>query len=560
MARMIPTIPEGFNGSYGEQQVFDALSKLPNEYVVFHSLNWNKKYPDKVVWGEADFTILHKKYGVLVIEVKSGGISFQNGRWFYILDNSELSPMKKEPLPQANKSKYRLIELIQDFIPYNRACRVEAAVWFPLISNYSTIGKMPNDYTHEIVLLEGDVLKPQEAIEKVFKYYNSEQYTNLNENAFNKIVDGLAPTFHAVRSLSSKVAEQKSVFLMLTKEQMGLLDYLEEQRTAAIHGSAGTGKTLLAVEKARRLSNEGRVLFLCFNKYLLEDLREKDDSENIDYYNLQSLTCSNLKKAEVTDEEVTYLLNHYDEYEWNYKHIIIDEGQDFNNTHIEMLASIAEICEGCFYIFYDRNQLVQKDNFPEWLLRSECRLTLHKNCRNTFSIADTSGRPLEIQPKVLNERNRGDMPTFQWFKDVEEMKKELAVLIGSYLKNGLTYRDICILTLKTEMKSILQGTHIGKHSIIKKRGENGVLFTTARKFKGLEAEAIIVIDIDDETMKDEESKRLFYVGASRARLFLNLAFVGDDEGLIRFANSVSGLERGSPMVKIAMGLNIKPGM
>ena len=44
----------------------------------------------------------------------------------------------------------------------------------------------------------------------------------------------------------------------MTNEQTGLLDYISEQKNATIQGVAGTGKTLIAKEAARRLGAEGR--------------------------------------------------------------------------------------------------------------------------------------------------------------------------------------------------------------------------------------------------------------------------------------------------------------
>jgi len=54
---------------------------------------------------------------------------------------------------------------------------------------------------------------------------------------------------------------------------MTLLDNLAAHNRAAIEGAAGTGKTVLAMEKARRLATTGRrVLLLCFNSPLAQDL------------------------------------------------------------------------------------------------------------------------------------------------------------------------------------------------------------------------------------------------------------------------------------------------
>ena len=44
MARMIPQtpMPDEFNRSYGEKKVYEALKALPEEYIVFHSVHWQK--------------------------------------------------------------------------------------------------------------------------------------------------------------------------------------------------------------------------------------------------------------------------------------------------------------------------------------------------------------------------------------------------------------------------------------------------------------------------------------------------------------------------------------
>ena len=52
-------------------------------------------------------------YGILVIEVKSGGISFKDGKWYQTrIDNNEVNEMKN-PFNQANRSKYKLIDEIE---------------------------------------------------------------------------------------------------------------------------------------------------------------------------------------------------------------------------------------------------------------------------------------------------------------------------------------------------------------------------------------------------------------------------------------------------------------
>ena len=84
------------------------------------------------------------------------------------------------------------------------------------------------------------------------------------------------------------------------------------------------------------------------------------------------------------------------------------------------------------------------------------------------------------------------------------------------------------------------------------------MFTSARKFKGLESDVIIIIDVDDRSFADDESKRLFYVGCSRAKHQLDILFVGNEEMLKNAAKSLSDQKFPNARIGIARCLNVKP--
>lgn len=571
MAQMIPQTMEEDNNSFGERQVFEALQKLPDEYTVFHSVRWNDRNDkNTMVYGESDFTVFHPQKGLIVIEVKSGGIECINNTWTYIrTDNGERHSMKN-PLKQADRSKYRFIDLLEDVLAdsqytgHPQYCMVESAVWFPSVSRRDVIGVLPMEFHPEIVLLENALESPQKYIDGIYDFYEGRKHTRLDHTPEETILDAFSPLYRVMPSLRSKRLEQEEVFVRLTREQNSLLDYLEEQRVASIQGAAGTGKTWLAIEKARRLAGSGRVLFLCFNQFLrvfLQDLKNDNPQkyENIDFYNLPQLVCQKMKVPLVEHDDIIRFLENYDAYDWEYTHILIDEGQDFDDEQIEKLYEIALLQDGAFYVFFDKNQFVQGREFPNWLRNSECRLVLNLNCRNTFSIADTSGKPISVEPKVKNKGVKGDMPRFYVCENKKDGLKKLSMLIDQYRNNGYAYRQICILTVKTEASSLLSGVErIGNHSIRTTRGNSNVLFTTARKFKGLEADAIIIIDVDIDTFANEESKRLFYVGASRAKHQLDIVYVGDKKGLGDLVADISDKKYPTPVMGIARSLNVKP--
>ena len=99
MARMIPCVvsDEDFNNSIGERDVYEALEQgLPDDCIVFHSIGWQKRDQfDFPQWGEADFTVFLPRYGILVIEVKSGAIHckenkiYQENRGILLVQSQE---------------------------------------------------------------------------------------------------------------------------------------------------------------------------------------------------------------------------------------------------------------------------------------------------------------------------------------------------------------------------------------------------------------------------------------------------------------------------------------
>ena len=575
MALMIPSSLEDDHGSFGERRVFESLrDKLSDDFTVFHSVRWNSlNEKSTVIWGECDFTVFHPEYGIIVLEVKSGGIECSHGSWSYIrTDNGEKHSMKRGPIEQADREiRYKFKDLVSEVLEEGyqhepQYCLVEPAAWFPSISKRDIVGELPMEYRDEIVLYENALDNPQKYIMGIYDYYGGKWHTKLNDDSTQKIIDSFAPFFNAVPSLKSLRDEQKENFVRLTNEQKYLLDYLEEQRTAAIQGSAGTGKTFLAVEKAKKLAKEGKVLFLCFNKYLkeyLQDLKNENPNKykNIDFYNLPQLACAAMKVSSVEGEDILYYLSHYENYDWEYQHIVIDEGQDFDDEAINKLYDIALLQEGAFYVFYDKKQFVQGREFPGWLMNAECRLVLNINCRNTYQIADTSGKPVEIQPKMKERSVIGDMPKFYLCNNQKEALKVITKAIDGYRAANYPYEEICILTLKTESNSILSDVEkIGNHLINTERDNKGVLFTTARKFKGLESDAIIIVDIDEDTFADGESKRLFYVGCSRAKHQLDILFVGDDKKLLEVEKGLSDQKFPNAKIGIARCLNVKPVM
>ena len=563
MAIMIPGMEtkDDFNASGGELLLYELLQQLPDDYYIFHSTHWNEQrrrneYSSRkyVQWGEADFTVFHPAYGFIIFEVKDGLISYSRERgWIQINRNSGVAKTI-DPMDQAERSKYYFLDRIKSRFGGQSPYTFCSAVWFTAGDRANIEGSLPLNYKEEIVLWSNDLqsaTSAEMAIRRIYRFYDA-RVVEPTEEMTAKVLDTLSPEFGVVQTIRSRTLAAKALFRRMTTEQMYLLDYLEEQDEAAIHGAAGTGKTIMAVQKAKSLAQTDRVLFLCFNRFLKSHLEQSyGTSTNISFFTLDGLAGAftgafNGSPEERTDTSTEFLMD-WDEYELPFKHIIVDEGQDFIDMHLQLLHDIAQAHHGYFYVFYDRNQFVQGMNYPEWLDKMECRLILSKNCRNTKEIAITSTRPIGIDEDRIKMRREviddgAIKPNLFFVDDKPALKEYLSKLISKYIASGLTDKDIVVLSMKPEGKSILTKDDLrlpGNRVLAKEQSEDGILFTTVRKFKGLEAMAVICIDIDSETFENSKGRSVFYVGTSRAMTYLDLITTNPPEEL---ATAINGNE------------------
>lgn len=563
MAHIYPTKENLENMPLSERMVYEYLEKLPDTFYVFHSVQWLKRTNKwQSTWKENDFLIFNQKLGGLVLEVKGGDIKFYDGAFHQI--NSQtgeeniLSEKKRnDPLTQAIDGAYRYRRLLdgigcglRDKFP------IEVAVWFPMNSIEKKRNEFPLAYRDagKAILGNEAFSKGNLAINEVFDSYSSrEKVGDISDKEFQKILDSIAQDFHLTAVPSVYREEIDKTFIRLTNEQKGLLDYISEQRTATIQGVAGTGKTIIAQEAARRFADDGRkVLFLCFNKFLFSDLQRRYPYENVTYYNIHTFIskysgCKDLSILEKRIDELWKInIDNLD-----FDDVVIDEAQDFENDEILYFKELMDDKEGHFLVFYDKNQLLTTAKVPEWITNSECRLVLTKNCRNTVEIAKTAYNVIDVEFNPKMSMVSGEPTSICFVKG--NYVPVLARLI-SLLKDdsyGFENGDITILSMKPENASLMGDVdNISKTPVLHERSQSGIFYTTSKKFKGLESKVVIVVDVDDKCFIDEAQKRNFYVACSRATHKLVLFVDGDETILKKIADNIP--TKGSVNGKIIM--------
>lgn len=569
MAKMYPSVRETLKGPEAEKMVYRELVHLPAEYHVFHSVNWVKKKFDKnFTYYENDFVILHKEYGILFLEVKGGEIFFRDmlmhqvnsvTREEVILDEGN------DPMSQANRGiQHYRHKLNNSVFKYTGSICIEPLVWFPGCDFDPSVA-LPDVYDSNSFailsardLFEISGVSLEKRLEEVYSRYRAKEKTQISDAQFSQIIAKIAPDFDLIPSISINKKEIESEYIRLTDEQAVVLEYLDEQPYVAIQGAAGTGKTMIAVKAAERFADSGhRVLFLCYNRFLRDELAKANTKNNsVDYYNIDAFVTEYCQGTAGNVANRLAALQAIDIDQFPYNDIVIDEAQDFGDKEILYFKELCALRENRLLVFFDKNQVVLYDNsipvHPSvdedgneeneeltWINKSECRLILSRNCRNTKEIARTAYNVIDNEVKQKMNDVSGDKPTIVFAE--KDPIKVVTDVVQFYLGKGYKSDDISILSMKGDKKSFLSGKkQIGGIKLKDNPFEKGVLFTTARKYKGLENKVIIITDIDEKCFSVPAIKNVFYVACSRATYHLTLVINGTKEEISRIADKIEG--------------------
>ena len=274
-----------------EYEMYEILRDgLTEEYYVFYSFPVIHSSDEGVEERELDFLVFHAKKGLLYIEAKNGKVQCKNGGWTYANGN----PMKyNNPYQQALSGIHSLMRKVEDQkkAVYN-SCPFGSAVW--LYGYDEGVFKLPDEDYEKITLYRNTNVKSK--IDAIFKGINHE--CRLSPESINWLFQRVLAQTVNVKLISVAQADHEheiAVFEEMKREQVRLLDYLEEQPSAIINGCAGSGKTVMAIEKALRNAEKGeKTLFLCYNAKLKDYLQKTIHNENIDVFNIDGWVAKHL--------------------------------------------------------------------------------------------------------------------------------------------------------------------------------------------------------------------------------------------------------------------------
>ncbi|MFZ4079362.1 MAG: NERD domain-containing protein [Microbacteriaceae bacterium] len=570
MVRMIPA-EYGKSTNFGEKQVFDAFNgvRASDDWIVLHGLDL--AHNEVALEGESDFVVMVPGAGIVVIEVKNAkSIHYENGEWRL----EGVPKARKNPLDQVKNARRAIRGFVQgvddiDDVP------IATLLWFPRIGRYDLDahrgqgGEAMSFYEWEMAW-GADLPQPTQLIEKVLsnfmRDYGEREQVSFTPSAFTaeraKLwADHLVGSLHAEQSPDDRRRERHKMSQAILAEQLTHLDLIESNEHIYFDGSAGTGKSFMLTESAKRLARSGRrVLVTCWNYMMADELAKYAGVANVVVKDLNTVMLditgmrnpknadSNWYQVELPRLTVEKLEQRPDLVEFDA--LCVDEFQDVAGS-APLLNMLFRLVQGGstrasrIVLAGDKNQQIMRagdEVDPFEVAKSHIgdlvRVRLTTNIRNSAAlgrqIRHVTGLPDRDEKFMLDGDvvGVGGALTVRSAKDdraqATALRKELDRLLTEFQPN-----EIRILspfgTRSLAYKLMFEPGESKDARWLKTKlrqegggGGGAIRWRSISKFKGLESDVVIITDINEEAeaFARESGKtlnELLYVGMSRAR-------------------------------------------
>ncbi len=552
MTLLIPSVISQDYKSPGEREIFSKLRDDPfsKDWIALHSLDVAQHR--KQVAGEIDFVVIIPGKGVLCLEVKACERLFRDrGLWYY---GKNAKPDSKGPFKQASDAMHSIKDRLIKQRPDLKTVVFWSAVIFPYVDfsdesvewhQWQVINQRKYQ-TESIGKLLERVLNSalQHLRNKNVGWFRPDS-TEPSIDQCKLIAKVLRPDFEFYESPKSRIRRLLNEVKRYTEDQFQALDAMSANERIVFSGPAGTGKTLLAIESARRSNLKGnKVLFLCFNRLLGEWIKEQFKEVGVkinaeifhDYMlNLAGMTRPDTNsdcfwQKKLPDLAVEKLMS-IPGNDHLYDEIVIDEGQDLlrrNYVDVLDLSLRGGLAEGNWRLFGDfKTQAIygggdiSLEEFLKERAGNAHQYLLTTNCRNTPRVAKVAANLVKLTDlyKKILRPDSGIMPEVRFYSSANDQCKLLVACLEELKKENITFKDVAVLSTHGNDNCVAHSINIqawkGKlRPYVEATTGGDIRYCSIHAFKGMEAPVIIVTDVD--TFEKPTSRTLFYIAATRA--------------------------------------------
>jgi DNA polymerase III delta prime subunit len=549
VARLIPSFTDDRTPP-GERDVFTMFAAGPDDWVILHSLDLAPF--NRGVRTEVDFIALIPDTGIVCIEVKShSDISFKNDCWYP-------PTIKRSPFKQATDGRYTFYRRLCELAPIYKDIPVVHLCIFP----NARFDLLPNLSVQRWELMDEGVFRSFGSGEQFCADVKSRVQSGINsdknltplkvrmsDDRIETIVGLSVPVqrWHPARRSEIERREHDAE-RVLREQQKPVLRLASLNRQIIVTGPAGTGKTLIALEVARRKAAHGaRTGLFCFNRLVGKWMCEQIEKAQPGLPNLvvgptikmmaemSGISIPDKPHADYWEHELPERLEERltdpdFRAEAKFDYLIIDEAQDLL-ARPQIWNCLSQFLEGGFEsgnyaLFGDfENQVIEERPLMSKTLGElessgrPTRWELSENCRNYPIVGDTAATLAGFGRSVYSGylRTGGSVRNYDlhFYEDAPGQVEMLRAVLKDFRGQGYKTSEIVVLSFRAPEEAAAE--------CLRKEGfpmrplwssEDQIGYGSIHAFKGMESKIVILTDL---LLDDAEMHRtLFYVGMTRA--------------------------------------------
>jgi hypothetical protein len=547
MPLCIPESPDFTTGS--ERLVWERLRDGlgPGDLLVA-----NLRVTDEAKDHELDLLVGLRGHGVVVVEVKGGVVQHRGDGW---RQTSQKGGQERtiHPVDQARDGKYAVRRFVETHPAWAEGHRTRVLWAHAVVLPYSQV---PQDFSSPDCPRWSLVDRTQmpDLVPALRSLLDRQQSSCRPPDCDDIAVlaDVLRARGMPPQDLLGQAEQHEDHVERLSQQQSVILSATRLLRRVEVRGGAGSGKTWLALEQARRLTVAGeRVALVCYSHGLASYLRRhvatlprrQRPAYVGEYHELGKLwgapsgppesdrTPAAAQFWETALPETMTRLARDLPHGHRFDAVVVDEAQDIADTWWpSLLASLRDEEDGGVFAFTDEAQQVfSRYGRPSLQL---VPLVLDHNLRNTEPIANVFNPLTSMRMRLLG----GEGPAVRFVECsgdevLDRADDEVDALLGA----GWPERDVALLTTGSrhpEQMARQEGGHAAYWDSF--WDDEQVFYGHVLGFKGLERRAV-VLALNERQSRDRSRERL-YVGLSRARD--QLVVCGDPD----FIETVGGPE------------------